>query len=126
MADVEPREYDIHFEERTGYLYARVSGPLDTVATSLAYWNDIAEDCRRRKVARVLVVEDFVTPAPLTDTFRVAEQLPSIMRGIRVAFVDTRLEHYTANKFGEDVAVNRGLDGMVFIDEDSATRWITA
>lgn len=122
--DDEPLEFSIAYEDRGSYLYARISGPVDTVPTSLAYWNAVAEECRRRDRAKLLVVEDFQTAAPLPDVFQVAEKLPSIVRGIQVAFVDRRIDEFEANKFGEDVAVNRGAHGRVFADEASAIAWL--
>lgn len=122
--DDEPLEFSIAYEDRGSYLQARVSGPVDTVATSLAYWNAVAGECRSRGRTRLLVVEDFQSSAPLPDVFQVAEKLPSIVRGIQVAFVDRRIDEFEANKFGEDVAVNRGAHGRVFADEASAIRWL--
>ena len=114
----------ITYEGRDGYLYARVSGERDTAATSLRYWNEIGAECRRADHRYVLVVENFRTSAPLADVFKVAEQLPAIVRGITVAFVDERVDDAEANKFAEDVAVNRGAFGRVFSDEARADEWL--
>lgn len=118
--------FSVVYEERGPYLDARVSGSVDTIPTSLAYWKEIAEECRRRGFRRVLVIEMFETAAPLMDVYEVAKQLPPIIRGIKVAFVDVRLDELEANKFGEDVAVNRGAFGKVFSNEASAIEWLTA
>lgn len=124
MIDDEPSPFSISYDDRGTYFHARVSGPLDTVATSLAYWHAVADECRRRGHTRLLMVEDFQTSAPLPDVFQVAEKLPAIVRGIQVAFVDKRIDEFEANKFGEDVAVNRGAHGRVFADEASAIAWL--
>lgn len=119
-----PDEYAVHYEDRDDYLYARVSGERDTVANSLAYWREISDEARRRAVTRVLVVEAFKTPAPIMDVYQVAEQIPTLIRGLVVAFVDERFEQYEENKFGEDVAVNRGAVGKVFSRIEPAIEWL--
>lgn len=120
----EAAPYQITYEDRQAYLYAHVTGRLDTVATSLRYWAEVAAECRRRGHRRMLVIEDFPTIASTTDVFLVAERLPTIIRGLKVAFVDERLAELATNKFGEDVAVNRGAQGRVFADAASADEWL--
>ena len=116
--------YSIRFEDRNGYLSARVDGVEDSVATSLAYWKEIAAEAVDRGARRVLVVENFETPVSLLEVYQVAEALPSLIRGLVVAFVDERFEEFEANRFGEDVAVNRGAVGKVFSKESTATEWL--
>jgi hypothetical protein len=119
-----PNKYTVSYEDRVSYLHALVEGEADSIETSLHYWNAVAEECRRRGRRQLLVVEDFRTPAPLTDVFRVAEQLPGILRGLRVAFIDREADQYAENMFGETVAVNRGAVGRVFRDEAAAIMWL--
>jgi hypothetical protein len=120
----ETAPYEITYEDRGAYLYAHVDGQFDTVATSLRYWSDVAAECRKRGHRRMLVVEDFQTEASTSDVFQVAERLPAITRGLKVAFVDERFAELSTNKFGEDVAVNRGAQGRVFADAASADEWL--
>lgn len=117
-------DFTISYEDRGDYLYARVSGQRDTVANSLAYWREISDEARRRGSTRVLVVEAFVSPSPLMDVYQVAEQIPTLIRGLIVAFVDERFEQFEENKFGEDVAVNRGAVGKVFSRIEPAVEWL--
>ncbi len=124
MIDEADKPFTITFEDRSAYLRAHVSGTRDTVEISLRYWGAAADECRRRGMNRMLVVEDFQTSAPIADVFEVAKRLPEIVRGIRVAFVNERLAELDANKFGEDVAVNRGASGRVFADFKSADAWL--
>lgn len=124
---VEPaHSYSVGYEDRDGYLFASVSGETDTVATSLAYWNEVAREAERRGHSRILVVEDFKTVAPAADVFEVASQLPQIVGRLKVAFVDRNLEELEMNMFGETVAVNRGVYGRVFRDEEAAIRWLVS
>lgn len=116
--------FEITWEDRGSYLRARVSGAVDSVATSLAYWRAIHEEAKRRGAKYVLVVEAFQTPASLMEVFEVAGQIPSIIQDLVVAFVDERFEQFDENRFGEDVAVNRGATGKVFAKEEEAAAWL--
>src|SRR5687768_2092026 len=86
--------YTIRYTDRGSYLHAFVSGDDDTVAISLAYWRELADEARRRGAQRVLVIENFQTLVPLLDVFQVAEQIPLIIEGLIVAFVDERFEQF--------------------------------
>jgi hypothetical protein len=116
--------YEIQYEETKGFLSASISGDTDSAATSIAYWNEIAAECRKRGHKRMLVVEHFRKEAPLGDVFVVASKIPEIVRGLTVAFVDEVLAEYENNRFAENVAVNRGGSGRVFKDEASAVEWL--
>jgi hypothetical protein len=120
----ETRRYEIAFEERDGYLRAQVRGREDSVSTSLAYWQQIAAEARSRNAAKILVIENFERSIPLMDVYEVAAALPEIVYGLKVAFVDERLDDFEANKFAEDVAVNRGAFGRVFAHENTAIAWL--
>jgi hypothetical protein len=72
----------------------------------------------------MLVIENFDVSSELMDVYAVAEQLPAIVRGLKVAFVDERLDEMSQNQFAEDVAVNRGMFGRVFADVDVAEQWL--
>jgi hypothetical protein len=116
--------YSIEYDDRGKYLAAKVTGGIDSAEISLAYWKDVAAECRARGHSRLLVTEHFETPPSLGEVFAVASQLPEIVRGLIVAFVDEVLADYANNQFGEDVAVNRGATGRVFRDVESASAWL--
>jgi hypothetical protein len=118
------KPYQLTLEEQDGFLTAHVRGETDSVATSLAYWNEIADEARRRGYQRMLVLEYFRNAASLMDVYQVAEQLPEIIHGLTVAFVDAQADQFEANQFGEDVAVNRGAVGRVFRTEEAARDWL--
>lgn len=116
--------FTITFDEREGYVRAFVKGDADTADISMRYWTMISEYCNRNDRRRVLVVESFSKPSSLADVYTVAAELPRLMRGIRVAFIDEHAEHFEQNVFGETVAVNRGGSGRVFRDESAAEEWL--
>ena len=55
-ADFKP--YEIRFERRPEYLYAYVGGEHDSLSISLAFWREIADECRRAEARKVLIEED--------------------------------------------------------------------
>ncbi len=123
----ESRPYDLQFEERPDYLVARVSGPKDTLPTALAFWREIADECRRCHYQRLLIIEDIAGNLSTAEIFQLASQLPEMgLRGITTAFVDLQPEQLSDNLFGETVAANRGLFGKVFDNVAAAEQWLAA
>ena len=125
MNSADAKLYKLEFEERAEYLYAYVSGETDSLDISREYWREIAEECRRIKCGKVLIVEDIKEVVSTMDEFQIASEIPSMgFFGIRVAFVDLYIEHSAINEFGEIVATNRGLHGKVFNDLAEAEKWL--
>lgn len=116
----------VTFEQREGYVRAFVKGGIDNADVSRRYWSVLSDFCRTHGVHRVLVVESFETPSSLVDVYLVASEIPRLMKGVRIAFVDEAAEHYEENVFGETVAINRGATGRVFRSEEEAITWLTA
>lgn len=117
--------YDLIFEDRDGYLYACVKGEIDTLEISTQYWREIAGKCKSLEAKKVLIVEDLPGGATVAEVYQVAAELPKMgFYGIKVAFVDQHLDQHELNKFGELVAVNRGLYGKVFNNIPAAEEWI--
>lgn len=46
--------------------------------------------------------------------------------GIRIAFVDRYIEQMDLNRFGELVAINRGIYGKIFNKFTEAENWLLA
>lgn len=117
--------YKVDFRPQERYLRADVSGPHDSVEISLAYWREVARECRRLGFSRLLVVENLGRVGPAVEYYLVACELPAIVKGLRVAFVDAVAEELDSNRLGENIAVNRGADIRLFHDEEPAVAWLT-
>ena len=79
----------------------------------------------RLAAKRVLIDENIEQGAPMADVFRLATELPRMGFGpTRIAFVDRFLDHSEINEFAELVAVNRGLNGKIFNDQELALEWL--
>jgi hypothetical protein len=61
----------------------------------------------------------------IIEMYQFTSEIPNIgFSGIRVAFVDRRLNQQELNKFGELVATNRGLNGKIFNSSEEAEEWL--
>jgi hypothetical protein len=126
MADSAPKPYQISFEQRPEYLYVYVEGEHDSYAISHAYWTEVAEECRNRGTKRVMVDENISEGVSVAEMFQIAAELPEILSGIALAFVDRHADQADLNEFGELVAQNRGVIGRFFVDVETAERWLLA
>lgn len=117
--------YELNFEYRPQYLYVFVAGEKDSYEISMAYWQEIAEECKKSNTRKVLIEEDLVEAITMNETYRLASQLPLMgFYGVRIAFVDLRDEQNNLNQFGETVANNRGLHCRVFNNAEDAEKWL--
>lgn len=105
---------EVRFEHRGHYLFALVTGRDEDLETSQQNWRAIAAACKNGNYTKVLIVEEIEGELPFMDQFEFAAGLSKLgFDGIRIAFVDRKLEQFENNKFAEDVAVNRGTTGRV-------------
>ena len=118
--------YSLTFDHRPYYLAVLVQGPEDSLAVSLAYWSEIAVECRRHHVSRLLVLEELETSSNSEDASRLIAELPNMGLGdIRIAFVDT-IESVDLMVHFELEGRKAGLVGHVFGNESAAVEWLLA
>lgn len=109
------KPYELTFEYRPEYLYVFVSGEKDNYEISKQYRTEIAEECKKTGVKKVLIEEDIAENVSMPDMYKFASEIPQLgFFGIRVAFVDRRPNRPQLNQFGETVATNRRLFSRVF------------
>ena len=116
--------YEIAFEQRAAYLYARITGD-NNPETIIEYLQEIAGKCTDINCFRVLIHE--CLDGPRLKTMELFETLSEVCKNVlgqfdAVAYVDEKMDELM--DFGEDVAINRGLPVAAFTDIDDATRWI--
>lgn len=116
--------YSLTYDHRPHYLFVLVAGPEDTVDISLAYWSEIAAECRRHGVRRLLVLEKLMSRSNNADASLVIAELPRMGFGdIRIAFVDTT-ESVDVLVHSELEARKAGLVSHVFGSIESAEQWL--
>jgi hypothetical protein len=119
------KPYKLTFERRPQYLYAFVTGERDSYEISKQYWQEIAVECKKAGVKKVLIEEDIVENVSMSDMYQFCSEIPGLgFFGIRVAFVDRQQDQQQLNQFGETVATNRGLFSRVFNNADDAEKWL--
>jgi hypothetical protein len=118
--------YTIEYETRPGYLVARVSGPTDSVKIKLAYLAEVAAECRARGLRKLLIVESLGGVLPPAEVHKLGPQIPPLVKGLIVAFVDSDPAHHEINRMGESIAVDHGAVGRVFRALKDAEHWIAA
>lgn len=120
-----PGKYHVTFEERSGYLYAHISGKKASFAIARKYWTDIAERAISSEVKKLLVVEDIPEAITISEVHRLVTELSELpVKDIRVAFVDQFAQHKSLNDFGILVAGNRGLSLRGFDSIEAAEEWL--
>ena len=117
--------FTLKFDHRAYFLFALVEGPEDTVEVSLAYWAEIAAECRRHHVTRLLVLEKLMARSNSDDASLVIAELPKMFGDIRIAYVDT-IESVDVLVHAELEARKAGLVSRVFGNVESAERWLLA
>ncbi len=124
MPEEQEKRYQLTFEQRPGYLVARVSGEENSIAIAVSYFTEIVQECKARQLRRALIIEDLKQKPSVIDIYTIVSRWSELGRGMVGAFVDVHPEHEQSNIFGEHVAVNRGLLGRVFPDVPSAEAWL--
>lgn len=125
MAKIEGDGFQIALRECTGYLRAFVSGGADSLAVSTAYWRALGDECTKRGIDNLLVVEDLdpFDAGPEALDLVCATMLDAGLDRVRVAFVDVQ-EDSDVNESGMMVGFDRGLTLMLFSTESLADRWL--
>ena len=126
-APVDGMSYSITYDLRTGYLCAHVRGSAETNDMIKAYWDEIARECERLNIKKLLV-EDALSDRvdTMSDIYQSSADVSVIvgLAGVKVAYVDRNPEHRDINLFGELVASNRGLYCKAFEDFREAEEWL--
>ena len=119
------KPYELTFDKRQDYLYARITAEETDPATALDYWKAIVAKCHEYDAKRLLVKQMIPGGLSTADTFNLAGEVARMgIFGLKVAFVDPFTENYEAHQFGEMVASNRGMWAKVFTTTPEAENWL--
>ena len=116
--------YQLEFEARDTYLYARLTGK-DSFSASLSYWNEIKDKVTDAGAKKLLVHENLageVTEEEMYDL--VVDLLHDGFPEVKVAFFDENLDDEAVNHLGRMVAENRGAHVRIFESLSDAQYWI--
>ena len=119
--------YSLNAEPRTNYLYISVTGE-NSVETISSYLAEVLDWCEQHDCPNVLIVENLSGPSLCTSSiYELVSQKTSRAAKVidRLAYVDINPVHDPeANKFAEDVAVNRGIFVRIFATVQEAEAWL--
>ena len=117
--------YQLTVTEKKDYLHAVVTGQ-NTRENVMNYLEDVLHECVTRNCSRVLIEERLEGPRLGTmDVFDIAAEGSRNARGKlqSIAYVDVNVKG-DLMRFGEQVAVNRGLPIAVFSTVAAAEEWL--
>jgi len=117
--------YQLTFEDRDAYLYARLNGE-DSFAASLSYWNEIADKVKALGYQKLLIHEDLAGEVVESEMHEIIMDLmPSGLLDVQIAFFDENLNDASINALGQSLAVNKGANVKIFDSLNAAQDWIT-
>jgi hypothetical protein len=78
------------------------------------------------ELSKLLVVENIRNnPGSVMEMYSIVNAAVRLgFKGKTIAFVDLVEEHYRANSFGENLAVNLGVNGKLFKTVEEAENWL--
>ncbi len=125
MDNLQTKPFSLTFEDRTEYLYVYVSGEKDSYEISRQYWQEISDECKRTGASKILIDENLSENVTPVEAFRfTTDFLQTKFHGIKIAFVDRRQEQDELNRFGELVAINRGVNMKLCENVADAETWL--
>ena len=122
MAD--PR-FTVEYTQHPTYLIARVTGTAISVDIKLAYFAEIARECRTRGLRKLMVVESLPGNISFGDMARLAAEVAPLLKGLICTYVDTVPGRHEVNRLGEDISIDAGAVGRMFRTEAEAEKWIS-
>lgn len=116
--------YELSFEKRPDYLYARIEAVEATPAMVSAYLAEIAERCVGIDQPRVIIDRHLPNVLSEGDLFFVATEFVAHLPGARVAIVDSNSLHEPSWEFAKLVSANRGVEMTVTKTVAEAEKWL--
>ncbi len=123
MAEPEP-PYQLLFEERKGYLYARVSATAITPAAAIKYLSEISGKCTEIGCEQLMLVRDIPEVLDDADLDFVTFGFQHMIGSKKVAIVNPHKAIREDMKFAIVMGLNRGGEYNIFDREDEAERWL--
>jgi hypothetical protein len=116
--------YKLSFEERSGYLYARVEAKQTSTATSKAYLAEVRAECNAHRSTRLMIDRRIPHVMSVIGFYNVFGNSVETFRGIKVAWLNPYPENQEMLEFAMTAANNRGARYALFRDEREAEEWL--
>jgi hypothetical protein len=118
------KPYQLTFEERDGYLFARITAETINRDMAMQYLNELADKCVELKLERILLERQIPATMSNTDTYFVMGDLVRILGGRRFAVVNPHMSNEDSLGFSALVGANRGVRYRVFQNIADAEQWL--
>jgi hypothetical protein len=116
--------YRLTFEERPGYLYAKIQADTIDRETALAYLGEVAAKCAELGSHRLLLDRDIPAMMSDADIFFTTKDFADMMKGKRVAFLNPYMQNTEDLNFSITIATNRGAEFHLHKDLAEAEAWL--
>jgi hypothetical protein len=116
--------YELRFEDRTGYLFAKVKAEKMNVETALSYLSKIAEMAGQTGHDQVMVVRDVPVMLSDGDLFSTTHFFLEKMSDTYVAFVNPHEDIGEDMEFAIRIGTNRGGLYGLFPSVNEAEKWL--
>lgn len=116
--------YKLTFEQRPGYLYARVEAETIDRESALAYLREVADKCSEMSCERLLLERDIPVMLSDADLLFTTDDFQKMMHDIRVAFINPHLTIEDGMGFAMTIANNRGAVFKLHRNVGEAEKWL--
>jgi len=115
--------YRVSHEIKDGYVLVRFEGQ-QSYDDAHRFWKDLLEDGDLRDQQRFIVVGVPEKTLNQAEVRMLCLEIARMGKGKTIAYVDPNRADYDTNMYGEEVAVNRGMNTQIFTSEDEAVAWL--
>ena len=116
-------EVDVDLGE--DYIHVFFRGPKDSEEVSIRCYEELSKFIKGRGIKKILIEEDFPNQVSASEMYNVINTIPKLFpKNIRIAHVDRRHSDMDLNFFGEDIAIQLGIDGQAFHSVKEAKEWL--
>ena len=119
-----PKPYTLTFEERSEYLFARVTADTIDRDTALDYLRKVAARRLQIHARRLMLLREIPVMLPDSDLFFTTQDFLGMIGTTRVAFVNPYAEIDEGMSFAMTIGVNRGADYRLFNSVERAEEWL--
>jgi hypothetical protein len=117
-------QYELLFDERSGYLYACVTADRIDRGSAVEYLKEIADRINRSDYDGLMLERDIPMMLSDADLFFTTQDFLNMTGLERVAFVNKHLPIKTQMEFAILIGTNRGANYRLFNVVDEAEKWL--
>jgi hypothetical protein len=118
------KAYQVVFEDRPNYLYARLEAGGTDKRLAAVYLREIIDTCRESKHDRILIECNIAGPISTSLVFLQTGFLEKIAEGLKIAIVDGDEQHHLHLERGIRYLGSEAVNVRPFQSKDDAEAWL--